>query len=529
MGKLHRKTAGRLSSKNGVHPWQICILMLATGLIGLVAFAEDVQITQISPSESENQKAIAAVISCKGMIDDGLYKSIKRRSQMAMDEGATYLIYEIGTYGGLVKSGDDISDFFILDAGKKVHTVAYITTKAISAGAMISVSCKDIIMLKHTTIGDCAPITMGGELKGVEREKAESFIRGIFSRAAEANGYPEPLLKAMVSQHIEVYSVKNIQTKQLEFFETKNLPTDPNAYDIKSKKLVVGTDEILTLTSEDATEYGISRTEVSDLDEALAFLEKRDGVKFSGKPVEYELLWSEQMVRWINSPAVMGILVMLTMLGVYMELNTPGLGLPGLVAVICIVIIVGSKFLAGMANWVEIAIFVTGILLLLVEIFVIPGFGIAGLTGIFFIILGGFGMLVKNAPDQLPIPRPEFGGWEPILDGLVGVSAGLAGFVFFAVLLARYMPKVAFLSGLSIEPAPKSGDRPISMTTEPESEAGKLEVGQGGIADSILRPAGQARFENAIVDVVAQGEYVKKGENVEIVEIHGNRVVVRKA
>jgi len=306
----------------------------------------------------------------------------------------------------------------------------------------------------------------------------------------------------MVSRHIEVYSVKNLQTKQLEFFETKNIPTDSNAYDIEGKKLVVGTDEILTLTAEDATEYGISRTEVSE---------------------------SEQMVRWINSPAVMGILIMLAMLGVYMELNTPGLGLPGLVAVICIVIIVGSKFLAGMANWVEIAIFVTGILLLLVEIFVIPGFGIAGLTGIFFIILGGFGMLVKNAPDQLPLPRPEFGGWEPILDGLVGVSAGLAGFVVLAVLLARYMPKVAFLSGLSIEPAPKGGNRPISMTKEPESEAGNLEVGQGGIADSILRPAGQVKFGNAIVDVVAQGEYVQKGENVEIIEIHGNRVVVRKA
>ena len=514
--------------------------MLATVSISLAAFAETAppvlegEVIQDSPEEiepgdvAEDGKVIAAVIPCKGMIDDGLYKSIKRRSREAMDAGATYLIYEIGTYGGLVKSGDDISDFFILDAGKKVHTVAYITTKAISAGAMISVSCKDIIMLEHTTIGDCAPVTMGGELKGVEREKAESFIRGVFSRAAEANGYPEALLKSMVSQHIEVYSVKNLQTEKLEFFETKNLPTDTNVYDLEGKRLIVGTDEILTLTAEDATEYGISRAEVSNLDEALAFLENRDGVEFFGKPIEYELLWSEQMVRWINSPAVMGILVMLAMLGVYMELNTPGVGLPGLVAVICIVIIVGSKFLDGMANWVEIAIFAVGILLLLIEVFVIPGFGIAGITGIFFIIIGGFGMLVKNAPDQLPLPRPEFGGWAPVLDGLVGVSAGLAGFVFFAILFAKYMPKIAFLSGLSIEPAAKGGSRPVSMTNEPEDEESKFEVGQIGIADSILRPAGQAKFENAIVDVVAQGEYVQKGEGVEIIEIRGNRVVVRK-
>lgn len=525
MGKFHRKTAGRLSIKTGIGPWGYFVIFIAMAMVGLAAFAADEDTEQISP---EVEKVTAALIPCKGMIDDGLYRSIKRRTQLAIDDGATYLIYEIGTYGGLVKSGDDISDFFILDAGKKVNTVAYVSTKAISAGALISVSCKDIIMLEHTTIGDCAPITMGGELTGVEREKAESFIRGIFSRAAEANGYPEALLKAMVSQHIEVFSVENLQTKELEFFETKNIPTDPNAYDIAGKRLVVGTDEILTLTSEDATEYGISRAEVSDIHEVLEFFEKRDGIRFTPNPVEYELLWSEQMVRWINSPAVMGVLVMLAMLGVYMELNTPGLGLPGLVAVICIVIIVGSKFLAGMANWVEIAIFVTGILLLLVEIFVIPGFGIAGLTGIFFIALGGFGMLVKNAPDELPLPRPEFGGWTPILDGLVGVSIGLTGFVICAVLFTRYMPKIAFLSGLSIEPPIKTGKRPPSMTKESEGEARKLEVGQGGTAESILRPAGQAKFENAIVDVVAQGEFIQKGENVEIIEISGNRVVVRK-
>jgi membrane-bound serine protease (ClpP class) len=97
------------------------------------------------------------------MIDNGLYKSIQRRTQIALDAGAEYLIYEIGTYGGLLESADDISKYFILDVAKKAHTVAYITTEAISAGAMISVSCQDIIMLENTTIGDCAPIQLGSK------------------------------------------------------------------------------------------------------------------------------------------------------------------------------------------------------------------------------------------------------------------------------------------------------------------------------------------------------------------------------
>ena len=112
----------------------------------------------------------AVVISCHEMIDDGLYQSIVRRGNQAIEDGADYLILDISTYGGLVESADDISKYLILEIGKKVHTVAYVSTEAISAGAMISTSCKDIIMRENTTIGCSAPIVMGGELEGAERE-----------------------------------------------------------------------------------------------------------------------------------------------------------------------------------------------------------------------------------------------------------------------------------------------------------------------------------------------------------------------
>ncbi len=300
----------------------------------------------------------AAVIVCKGMIDDGLFKSIKRRTKIALDSGAGYLIYEIGTYGGLLESADDISKYLILDVGKKARTAAYITSEAISAGAMISVSCQDIIMRENTTIGDCAPIAIGSKLEGVEREKAESFVRAAFMRAAEANGYPAVLLKAMVSMQTEVYRVKNLQTGGYEFFESDQLPTDPNRYELDKKELIVRSDELLTLTASKAYEYGIARAQVKDLAGALDFLAKRDGVSFIGEPMVLETNWSEEMVRWLNSPAVMAVLVMLALLGVYVEFNTPGVGLPGLVAVVCFALIIGSKYLVGLANWVEVVLFV---------------------------------------------------------------------------------------------------------------------------------------------------------------------------
>lgn len=115
----------------------------------------------VSSESNEPQLAGSSVkvyvIPCKDMIDEGLYESIKRRTQIALDDGAKYLIYEIGTYGGLLKSADEIAKYFILDVGKKARTVAYVTSEAISAGALISVSCQDIVMLENTTIGDCAP------------------------------------------------------------------------------------------------------------------------------------------------------------------------------------------------------------------------------------------------------------------------------------------------------------------------------------------------------------------------------------
>ena len=151
------------------------------------------------------------------------------RTESALHEGADYLIYEISTYGGAVDAADDIAKYLIQKVAPRGHTVAYVATEAISAGALISVSCRDIIMQENTTIGDAAPITLGGTLEGVEREKAESFVRAAFLRAAEANAYPPLLLQAMVTMQIEVYRVRNLDTGKDEFFEGDNLPTDPTS------------------------------------------------------------------------------------------------------------------------------------------------------------------------------------------------------------------------------------------------------------------------------------------------------------
>jgi len=471
----------------------------------------------------------AAVITCTGLIDDGLYTSIKRRANAAIDMGANYIILEIETYGGLVKSADDISKYLILELSQKARTVAYINTEAISAGAMISVSCQDIIMRENTTIGDCAPIQMGEKLEDVEREKAESFIRSTFQRAAQANNYPVALLEAMVSRHKKVWQVQNLKTKLYEFYEDEKLPKDGRIYDLRAKELIDNENEILTLTAAKAMEYGIARMVAVDMNEAIAFLGVRDNVKFSPNIIRLEPNWSEQLVRLLNHPTLTGILFMVGLLGIYIELKTPGLGLPGLVAVVCFAIIFGSRYLTGLATWWEIAVFAIGIILLAIEIFIIPGFGITGVLGILFIVISLFAVLIPNRPDELPWPRNDFNDvqWRLLSNGAWGFSIGFVGFIVLAYILAKFLPKTGPFKGLILAQAEAGAQMQIDMTA-PSQKVNELKTGDAGVAITKLRPAGQARFEDAVVDVVAEGEFVENGQKIKIIQIQGNKVVVRK-
>jgi len=505
-------------------------LKFAIVLLCIVLFLTLNSTSEPNNLPTEGRTVKAAVIVCKGMIDDGLYQSIQRRTQIALDAGAEYLIYEIGTYGGLLESGDNISKYLIFDVAKKAHTVAYITSEAISAGAMISVSCQDIIMLENTTIGDCAPIQIGAKLEGVEREKAESFTRAAFMRAAEANGYPAALLKAMVSMQVEVYRIQNLKTGKYEFFEAEQIPKDQKEYDIKNKVLIDSDKELLTLTASKAVEYGVARAVVEDRAGAFDFLAKRDGVTFAGEPMVLKTLWSEEMVRWVNSPAVMGVLVMLALLGVYIEFQKPGLMLPGLVAAVCFVIIIGSKYLVGLANWVEILIFLIGVLLLMVEIFVLPGFGIAGVLGAVCILAGLFGMLIKNPPDRAPWPQTPL-DWQLFEGEVWGLLFGFIGFILLALLLPRYLPKIPVVRRLVLKPPDVTVMQPSAAIAGQSMESfvqPPVQEGMKGITISQLRPAGKANFGGRRFDVVSRGELIEANKEIMVVLVEGNRIVVRE-
>jgi len=222
---------------------------------------------------------------------------------------------------------------------------------------------------------------------------------------------------------------------------------------------------------------------------------------------------------------------MIALLGAYVEFQKPGLMLPGLVAVVCFVIIVGSRYLTGLANWLEIVLFIVGVLLLMVEIFVLPGFGVAGVLGVFLILAALFGMLIKNKPNEIPWPETPL-DWLLFKNGVVGLSIGFIGFIILAMLLARYLPKIPIAKRLVLKPPEKAWVQTSPEVTGPPMESfvqPPVQAGQKGNTISQLRPAGKASFGGQKFDVVSRGELIEANREIIVVVVEGNRIVVRES
>jgi membrane-bound serine protease (ClpP class) len=168
------------------------------------------------------------------------------------------------------------------------------------------------------------------------------------------------------------------------------------------------------------------------------------------------------------------------------------------------------------------------VILLLIEIFIIPGFGLTGVAGILCIMAGLFGILIKNAPNEIPWPKEQV-EWDLFLDNLAGISGGFLIFLILAYLLSKYLlPKGLFIKGLILTDAVPSVDLPISTTGASQSAGTNLQIGDRGEVISICRPAGQAKFGDKVVDVVSEAAFIEAGKRVVVQKIRGNRVVVRE-
>ncbi len=423
-------------------------------------------------------------IPIKKTIDLGLPPFIRRAIAVAEAESARAIIFDIDTFGGRVDAATQIKDAIL---GATVPTVAFINRRAISAGSLIALSCETIYMTGGGTMGAATAVDLQGK-KG--SEKVISYMREEMAATAERHGRNVEIAKGMVDEELHFeYLIIDDDTVEVT--------------DIEGRK----EGKLITLTTELALKYKMADGKAENLERVLADL------GLEGATVRTATInWSENFVRFLTHPIVASLLTTFGFLGILFELQSPGWGLPGTFGAVCLALSLGASYIAELATMTDLLIILVGVVLLMVEIFLIPGFGLAGLSGIGLLLWGLYELLLPDIPV----------GNEIQTMALTGLTIGILGGLVGLFLIFKLMTKTKFWKNLTA-PGIESSKAGYSTSLGLEPFVGKV-----GIADTKLRPSGWIIVEAQRLFVVSEGTYVDKNELVKILSVEGNRIVVRK-
>jgi membrane-bound serine protease (ClpP class) len=497
-------------------------------LIGLITFAGTVladlpATTATPPSLADSmQPQPAAVIPIRGEINDYSRDAFLRRLTKARALGAKVIIIQLDTPGGLVTSALDISR--TIRGLRDIRTIAFIDSKAYSAGAMIALACDEVIMVPNAVIGDCAPITNNrtGDVVGAAKDD--------FRDSASRNGYDPMLVEAMVRVEPVIYLVENDKgiRKPVDADEYKRLTADG------AWKAVPGipqpidrADTLLTVSTNVAMMLGLAKNEAGSVD-AVAGLRNLNVIATLDTGV------GETVIDVLNSGVARFLLLSIFLTCLYAALHAPGHGLAEVLAVLCLAALVGIPLLTGYAQWWEIIAILIGIGLLALEVFVIPGFGVTGFVGIGLILIGFIMTFVAPEPGRSPVSVPKFVmSWQGLQEGLAVTFAGVVCSILLCVWLRRYLPRLPYFKGLILTTSVGSTSSAMvgSLTNIDPMSLGPA-VGSKAKAVTDLKPGGSAEFIDAaggshVVAVVSDAGFVTRGTPLVVREAAGNRVVVR--
>jgi membrane-bound serine protease (ClpP class) len=427
-------------------------------------------------AQTQAPRPLVYVVPVEGVIDLGLAPFVVRVLDEATQAGAAAVIFDIDTLGGRVDAAVQIRDALL---NAKVPTVAFVNKRAISAGALIGLSAQTLMMSTGSTIGAAAPVQVdlpGTGAAAPVQEKTVSYVRKEFRATAEARKRPPLLAEAMVDADVEVPGISD-----------------------KGK--------LLTLTTDEALQHKVADFRADTLDAVLVHLGLAGALVRPAAPH-----WAEHLVRFLTQPVMSSLLISMGMLGIMVELRTPGLGIAGGVGVGSLALFFWGHWLVQLAGWEELLLAGIGLVLLAVEIFIIPGFGVFGTLGI-AALLGGLALSMVGAGDTAAVIISVV--WRVVLSLLAALLAGL--------LLLRFLPRLVLASRMILQTDLGSGP---AHGSAPESDRNWL--GKHGQTLSTLRPAGIAMIQGARVDVVSEGEMIEAGERIQVMRLDGNRIVVRR-
>jgi membrane-bound serine protease (ClpP class) len=408
-------------------------------------------------------------IQVSGVVENGLAPYVARSIREAQSAGAVAAYLDIDTPGGRIDAAERIADDV---RAARIPVYAYVNPRAYSAGALIAISSNGIYMRPGAVIGAATPVDGQGTKAS---EKLVSAMRAEFRAVAEQRGLDPKLAEAMVDENVEIPGV-------------------------------VRKGQLLTLSTGEAVKLGFAKGQVADEAALLAAIGHP-----GARVVTTETNWAEGVVRFLTNPLVSPLLLSLGILGLVFEIKTGAFGLGGLLSLVSLGLFFGSSFILGLAGWEEVLLLGLGLVALAIEVFIIPGFGLAGILGTAAIIASMVLAMVGGYPSAADVAQAL---------AVLGASLFITAAVMYAWL--RHLPNSGRFSGLLLKGA---GHRDAGFTTAPSRP--EL-VGQDGVALTDLRPSGTARVGQERLDVVTEGEYVPQGSRVQVVRSDGYRHVVRK-
>jgi membrane-bound serine protease (ClpP class) len=426
-------------------------------------------------------------------IAPAIWRVTKKCFEEAKKIGADYILIHMNTYGGLLDAADSIRTMIL---NSPIPVLVFIDNNAASAGALIAIACDSIYMRPGGSIGAATVVDQTG--KPVP-DKYQSFMRSLMRATAESHG------KDTIIRGNDTIMSWRRDPKMAEAM------VDPSIY-IEG---IIDTGKVLTLTTEEAIKYGFCEGEANSVQEVM----KIAGID-NYEIKEYELTALDKIIGFLLNPIVSGLLIMLIVGGIYFELQSPGIGFPLAAAITAAILYFAPLYLEGLAqNW-ELIVFIVGLILLAVEIFAIPGFGVAGISGIILMVLGLTLAMVDNVVFDF--------NFSTALASIVKSFFVVIVSMFLGLILSIWLGGKLFSSrktfaGLSLDRDMKSEEGFIGVEIKPKELIGKT-----GIADSILRPAGKVIIDNEIYDAKSEYSYINKGEKVKVVRYETGQLYVVK-
>jgi membrane-bound ClpP family serine protease len=487
---------------------------------GLISYLADdrrevVRALELSPSILEGDPSAEAGwhairIDLTGNITADKVRQVEQMIDQETESRANFVCLWIQSAGGSPVDSEQLADYLTKLDRNRIRTVAYIPGEARADAAIIAMACDQVVMSPKAVLGGPGAYQMSAEEIAQYRRTIRDVLAGEKMR-------PWSLWVALIDPGIEVFRCTRLG--EVEYFSQEELqsqqPRRQGGRDgprWEKHEAVTLPGRVLQFDGNQALQYRLASAVVDD------FPQFKRHFGLENDPTLVEPGWADLLARFLSTEAIAILLLVVGGLALYIELHAPGLGIGGFVALVCFALFFWSRYLEGTAGWLEVTLFLTGVICLLLEVFVIPGYGIFGLGGGVLVLAS---LVLASQTTWMPRNAYQVGQLQR---SLLTVTAAVAGVIAAAMLSRRWLPTAPVLRHVFLPPPEEEEARLISRR-EMLVDLDNL-VGKTGTTTTPLAPGGKARFGSHLVDVIGV-DFIPRNAPVVVTEVHGNRVFVR--